>query len=240
MALLIARAVSALPRTEEFFTRHGFSCVGLPIVLTHPSSAQSIETPLLIITSAAAVPYLRSCVVHQGVLACVGEHTAEALREAGWVPQLVGEGDAAHLAEKIKAQYTPCPCLHVAGDKANTAWYSILEASGFTVTVQQAYTTHYLPHLPASVQDALQQGRVQQVLLFSTHSAVQTLTLLQEAGFTPPPAVCLSAQVAQAWQKGGSGFIIASKPSMVGMLAVMQQSGNTGEELTPPFCNTAL
>lgn len=228
MALLIARAAHELPRTQEYFSRYGQVCLGLPISTTTLTPPKTLRTPLLIVTSAAAVPYLEACAAEAEAIACVGEHTADVLRAAGFNPALVGSGDGEILAEEIKAQFKPCRCTHVAGDQALTDWHGTLVQAGFEVGLRQAYTTRYLDNLPEALQQALAKGVIKQVLLFSQAGASQTLKLLQKGGFKLPQAVCLSAQVAKAWQSPGLPPILAEQPTLAGMLAAVKKGSQRG------------
>lgn len=223
MTLLIARAAHELPRTQAFFARYGFSCFGLPVSSTIAAPPRTLRTPLLIVTSAAAVPYLEACAAEADVIACVGEHTAEVLRAAGFEPRLVGAGDGESLAEDIIENYAPCRCVHVAGDQAITDWHGTLVQAGFEVGLRQAYTTRYADALPQTIQQALQKGLIKQVLLFSPQGAAQTLKLLQKNGLVVPQAVCLSGQVAKAWQGVGLPPILAEQPTLAALLAAVKK-----------------
>jgi len=228
MTLLIARAAHELPRTQAFFARYGFSCMGLAVSSTTAAPPKTLRTPLLIVTSAAAVPYLEACAAEADVIACVGEHTAEVLRAAGFEPKLVGAGDGESLAEDITQNYAPCRCVHVAGDQAITDWHGTLVQAGFEVGHRQAYTTRYAESISPTLQQALQKGLIKQVLLFSPQGAAQTLKLLQKSGVTVPQAVCLSAQVARAWQGAGLAPILAEQPTLAALLAAVKKGRTRG------------
>jgi uroporphyrinogen-III synthase len=228
MTLLIARAAHELPRTQAFFARYGFSCFGLPVSTTVAAAPKTLRTPLLMVTSAAAVPYLTACAAEADKIACVGEHTAEVLRAAGFNPALVGASDGESLAEEIIQNFAPCRGVHVAGDQAITDWHGTLVQAGFEVGLRQAYTTRYADVLPLTIQQALQKGLVQQVLLFSAQGAAHTLKLLQKSGVTPPVAVCLSAQVAKAWQGAGLTSILAEQPTLASLLAAVKKGRSRG------------
>lgn len=228
MALLIARAAHELPRTQAYFSRYGQVCLGLPISASKITVPQALRTPLLIVTSAAAVPYLEACAPEAGAVVCVGAHTAEALRAAGFEPALVGRSNGESLAQEIKAQFAPCRCVHVAGDQAMTDWHGTLAQAGFEVGLRQAYTTRYLEILPATVTQALTKGVVRQILLFSSQGARQALKLLQNGDYDIPQAVCLSAQVAKAWQAPGLPPILAEQPTLPAMLAALKKGTSRG------------
>ena len=228
MALLIARAAHELPRTQEYFSRYGQVCLGLPISTSKITVPQALRTPLLIVTSAAAVPYLEAYMPEVGAVACVGAHTAEALRAAGFEPALVGRSDGESLAQEIKAQFAPCRCVHVAGDQAVTDWHEILVQAGFEVGLRQAYTTRYLEVLPAPIAQALTRGVIKQILLFSPQGARHAFKLLQNGDYDIPQAVCLSAQIARAWQAPGLPPILAEQPTLPAMLAALKKGTGRG------------
>lgn len=228
MALLIARAAHELPRTQEFFSRYGQVCLTLPISSTVLTKPQPLHTTLLVVTSAAAVPYLAGCIPEAENIACVGEHTAEALRAIGLNPALVGSGDGESLAAAIKVRFKPCRCVHVAGDQAITDWHGTLLQAGFEIALCQAYTTRYLEAMPDNIDQALSKGVIKQMLLFSPQGARQALKLLQKGDYELPQVVCLSAAVAKAWQGVGQTPILAEQPTLAAMLAAVKKGTNRG------------
>ena len=234
MAILVCRAAHALARTAAFFAAQGYPTQALALATTQPQPLphSQVVAEVIVLTSAAAVTSLAAATRSYRLLACVGEATAQAAREAGLEPDLVGpaQGEAmARLILHATAAWAPgWRLVHVTGDRPHTAWYAAFAAAGVQVTTLTAYTTVYRTSLPEPQARGLQTGEIAAVLLFSAQSA-QTFVKLYQALApcqAPPPAlVCLSPAVAAACQNWPAPAHVAPLPDRHGMAACLRRLG---------------
>ena len=134
----------------------------------------------------------------------VGPQTAEAARIAGFATVINSEGDSAQLVEKVAGEADPKngTLLHAAGAETAGRVRQALTARGFVVETIVLYEALPVLQLPAVAQDALRDGSLDGVLLFSPRSAKTFSTLVTEAKLTEQcgglVAFCISAATAEA------------------------------------------
>ncbi|MBF0159665.1 MAG: uroporphyrinogen-III synthase [Magnetococcales bacterium] len=164
------------------------------------------------------------------LLWAVGDRTAALLRQAGHrvrVPQQAA--DAALLAEEIMADgHNQRRLLWLAAELAQQGLSERLRAAGWVVDQVVAYRAELVTSWPTEVTDALQQGTINAVLLFSSRTAQALIELLPAPVATALPSpVCvavLSPAIARVMaQAGRPADVVASRPNSAQLLADLQQ-----------------
>ena len=152
----------------------------------------------LVLTSANVLPGRPGSATSLPVYA-VGPATAAAAQSAGFTVAHTGPGTAAQLVAHLLGAFSvPQTLFHPRASTAETAWHPLLTQAGHTVHSTIAYTSHYIPALPAPATHALQQPGTA-VLLFSPASAKHLIFLCVQATIPVPKTVlCLSSAVAAA------------------------------------------
>ena len=120
----------------------------------------------------------------------VGEASAAAARDAGFVRVTASGGDVVRLAETVRAAV-------LAGDLKG-----VLEAQGFSVERAVLYEAEVATQLPAAGRALIAEGGIDGVLFFSPRTAATFVSLVQDAGLEAQmagfAAFCLSQAVADA------------------------------------------
>jgi uroporphyrinogen-III synthase len=134
----------------------------------------------------------------------VGPQTAEAARSEGFANVVNSHGDSAQLVEMVVREADPKNgmLLHAAGAETAGRVRQALAAHGFFVETVVLYEALPVSQLPAVAQEALRDGSLDGVLLFSPRSAKIFSTLVAEAKLTEHcarlVAFCISAATAEA------------------------------------------
>jgi uroporphyrinogen-III synthase len=166
----------------------------LPVALPDLGNVQAV-----LLTSRHAAPALaalpRPLPVH-----CVGEATATVARMLTSAPVFAGPGDAVGMARQLAATLRPAngALLHLAGAEHRPELKAGLDAAGFSLIQRIVYRAVPARGLMAETRQALAEGAVQAVLLFSPRTAGVFAALSQELDLSRTDALCLSANVAAA------------------------------------------
>ncbi|MDZ7713640.1 MAG: uroporphyrinogen-III synthase [Rhodovibrio sp.] len=134
----------------------------------------------------------------------VGEASAEAARNAGFVGVESADGDAEALARLVIDRLDPAdgPVYHAAGTVTAGALKDRLTAAGFEVRRTPLYEAVPAERLSAETRTALQEGALDAALFFSPRTAKVFVTLLYAEGIAHTGgkirAICLSDAVASA------------------------------------------
>jgi uroporphyrinogen-III synthase len=134
----------------------------------------------------------------------VGPQTAEDAREAGFTVVISAEGDSADLVETVAREADPAKghLLHVAGAETAGRLRQGLQAHGFRVETAMLYEAVAVAKLPAEGEEALRNGSLDGVFLFSPRSAKIFASLVGDAGLAARceklAAFCISAATAAA------------------------------------------
>lgn len=139
-----------IPLLSEIVSRHGLEPVGLACIEVNPvdedslatARSEAVKADWLVITSRRAI----EAVWPEGDMpatpvAVVGEVTAAAVREAGGLPAVVGEGGAADLIEKLKSDVPGKRVLFPHADGADPSTVESLREAGAEVIALVVYET---------------------------------------------------------------------------------------------------
>lgn len=138
-------------RLAEIVQRHGLDPVGLPCIEVTPGDdellvrarMEATTADWLVITSRRAVEAVwPGGGMPDTPVAVVGASTAAAVREAGGVPRVIGEGGSSELIERLEAGVSGKRVLFPHASGADPSTIERLENAGAQVTAMVVYHTH--------------------------------------------------------------------------------------------------
>lgn len=160
----------------------------------------------------------------------VGPQSLKAATAAGLCAEAHG-GDVTGLAAFIRAELDPKagPILYLSGAETAGDLQGQLAAAGFDCTRVVLYDAAPSDSL-GDAEDALRQGLLDAVLLYSPRSAKIWRDLVERAGLGPQAArlahLCLSRNVAaalpEAWERA-----VSESPDEAAILRLLEQTGRT-------------
>ena len=219
MRILVTRATEDAERTAQKLAALGHETLIAPVLQIVPTGdpAPAASYDALIVTSAHAADALTSQADKSIPVFAVGEHTAHALRMAGFTSIATAEGDAVSLSKLIRdTLQPPRTLLHVTARHHKEEPAASLRAAGFTVPSWEAYEARALESLPEAAMNDLRSGKIAAVLHYSRRSADLFLQLAGRAGLQTAilgcPHLCLSADVAIPLEAAGAVTRIAGEP----------------------------
>lgn len=176
----------------------------------------------VIVTSANA---LRALAPQEALLAlplfAVGDHTADAAKQAGFKKVISADGDAAALRDLIAAKVRGrtlkkgSTLLYLAGADFARDLAGELGAIGFSVVTQTTYRMAAVPALPPQACDALAAGELQAVLHYSRRSARAFLEAARAGGVEIAALAvlhaCISDSVGAILRDAGAGQIVTAR-----------------------------
>ncbi|HXF87381.1 MAG TPA: uroporphyrinogen-III synthase [Xanthobacteraceae bacterium] len=231
MRLLVTRPEDEGRRTAEMLRALGHEVLLAPLLRIEPIPDADFGPPPwpgVLMSSANAA---RAVAAHprKGELVAlpllaVGDRTAEAAREAGFMDVTSAGGEATDLARAAATRFAGCkaPLLYLAGrDRARDLPAALGELRVRTVVVYRAIKVE---RLPSAVQAALAAGRLDGVLHYSRRSAETYLALADAAGLRAkalaPLHYCLSARIAAALADAPE-VRIAAEPNEAALLRLI-------------------
>jgi uroporphyrinogen-III synthase len=193
------------------------------VPLPPPERVQAI-----LVTSGNAIPPLPAS-HHRLPLLAVGEATASRGRSAGFTHVSSADGDATDLAALAARNCDPGagPLLLVSGRGQGQGLAAALRNHGFRVVRRTVYAAVPAVSLPNHVRDAITNGAVGAVLLFSAETARQCVRLLRLAQLREAvrqiEALAISQPTAMAlrglpWRR----IRVADRPNQDALLAMLR------------------
>ncbi len=231
MRILFTRPKADAERTAAALRARGHDVVIAPLLdielLSDPDLGAGPWRAILV-TSANAV---RAIVQHRrhdelrGVAVfTVGQHTAQAMRDAGFTDVASADGNVTDLAKLVAARVKPQErLLYLAGEERSGDLAGLLRARDFAVHTALVYRAVVAKTLPGHAAAAVKAG-IDGVLHFSRRSAEAYVNAvraggLQDAGLTRPVHFCLSARVAEPLKEAGAGQIrVAARPEEAALI----------------------
>ena len=209
LRVAITRAQPEADRTAERVRARGAEAIVAPLLTIVPcgydtstSGAQAI-----IFTSTNGVrafPDARGA--RERLVLAVGDATANAAREAGFINVRSADGDANALVDLAKRELDPAngKLVHISGDHVGGDVSGKLRAAGFSVDWRLAYASIAAMILPGALLGPLD------VVLFHSTRAAETFSALGAPNADKLTAGCLSESVAQAAAKSSWKRIITA------------------------------
>jgi uroporphyrinogen-III synthase len=224
----------------------GARVVRIPLLETQPAdpadglarAASRLETyDWVVLTSARAVAALRDAGVRGARpvrLAVVGKATANAARELGWEPVVVGHGGGASLVASLRDagfSFQDASVLLAAADIARPEAARDLEEAGAKVDIVTAYCTVTRSGARRELAAALKHERFDAVAFTSPSAAEAFRSGGNGAAARIPVAAAIGATTAEALKPLGFGrVVVASRPGLEALAdaitQVFQPEGN--------------
>lgn len=234
MRLLVTRPEPDAERTASTLRARGHAVVVTPLLRIEPQSGAELGSgpwAAILVTSANAAPAIaahnRFSELQALPVLAVGEHSAEAMRAAGFANVNSAAGGAADLlrlaAERLKQGM---PLLYLAGADRSGDMAAGLGAQNLGVHTVVVYRAVAADVLPRAADNALA-GGIGGVLHFSRRTAETYVNTVRAAGLLEqalkrPAHFCLSAQVAEPLVQAGAADIrIAPQPAEAALIALI-------------------
>ncbi len=231
MRVLVTRPQRDAERTAGQFAALGHEAVIAPtmrIEARKPTIA-GVDFSAVIATSAHAIELLDDCRLEglrNAALFCVGARTAAAARDRGFQDVRTSALNAQDLLAMLPGLRRGTRVLYLAGHDRKALLETGLTARGFQIEVAEIYRAFAETRLPAAAIEALNAGRLDAVLNYSRRSAVILIGLARDAGVLKNllalPQICLSGDVASAFEGFDARTLIAPTPESSGMLAALE------------------
>jgi uroporphyrinogen-III synthase len=234
MRLLVTRPEPDAQHTAAALRQHGHTVVVAPLLRIEPVDHAEIGPgpfTAILVTSAnagvAIVRHPRFAQLRALPVFAVGEHSAQAMRAAGFAVVTSADGDVNDLArlagERLKRG---AALLYLAGADRSGDLAGALSGRGLAVRTIVIYRAIAVVALPPAATEALADG-LDGVLHFSRRSAETYLATVRAAGLDDavlarPVHFCLSAKVAEPLQQAGLTDVrIAAAPTETGLMTLI-------------------
>lgn len=231
MRVVVTRPQRDSERTAALLRARGHDVLVASLMRVEPLAADLAGTwSAIIVTSANAPDAIAGNPVREALtrlpLFAVGQRSADAARQAGFVNVNPADGDVRDLMRMLIAQRagTNAPLLYLAGEDRAADLPAELSARGIAAEMRVVYRVVTAPFPPALI-EALQAGAVDAVMHFSRRSADNYLAGASKAGISGPAMavrhLCLSAQVAEPLV-GASQIAVAARPDEAALVELLQ------------------
>lgn len=233
MRILLTRPEADAARTAAALSARGHEVVIAPLLaIEFIADADLGAGPwgAILVTSANAAraisTHRRGDELRSIAVFAVGQHSAQAMRTAGFANVTSVDGDVTDLAALFAARTTPnAPLLYLAAAERSGDLGGALGRQGFTVQTVVVYRAVVAENLPRQAADAVAAG-IDAAMHFSRRSAMAFVTAARKSGLLEtavirPVHYCLSAQVAEPLVAAGAVDVrVALRPDEAAMLAL--------------------
>ncbi|MFE8874364.1 uroporphyrinogen-III synthase [Acetobacter persici] len=233
--VLVTRPEPGLSETLEAVSAAGWGAYASPALLItqHSLRVASPRFAACVLTSGQAVQAAQAALPLTCPLYAVGDRTAQRARTAGFAAVQSAQGDAEALAALIIRKQNPAEgsVLLLSGARQGTALAARLRQAGFTVVRRVAYSAQPVRRIAPEVLQALQEGRINVCLFFSSESAagwIAALPVSCRAQATRTRAIAISQAAAAVLKAAGwAEIVVAKTPDARAMLAALGRPGIT-------------
>lgn len=218
--------------TARLLADQGIAAVIAPLIEIIDIPGATIDLAVvqaILITSANGVRAMSRAVQERNVpVYTVGDASARVAADCGFTDVTSAAGDVGALAALVRMKLDPLAgaLVHVAGSAIAGDLGAELASFQYVVRRAQLYRSQTADKLPKAACDALNEGTIDAVLLYSPRTAAQFVKLIDAAGLQQNcrrlVACCLSAAVAEAL--GALAFAeirIAETPTQDCLFAVL-------------------
>ncbi|MER8374583.1 uroporphyrinogen-III synthase [Mesorhizobium sp. M1406] len=234
LRVLVTRPEPGASRTARQLEKTGFQPILLPLTETVALPVDRGVVPhdavAVAITSANAVRHApKELIVAITALPChaVGERTAQAAREAGFLSVGEGPGNAEALAESLAADHSGKTIVYLCGRVRFPAFERGLETAGVRVRAVETYDTFAVSYSDEAIVALLSGEPVDAVLFYSAKAAAALQVLARRPAlqglFEKTWFFALSARIAAAFgDTARERLRIAAQPDEEALLALLQ------------------
>ena len=230
MTVLVTRPAPDHATTAKTLRGDGFEVLLAPMLRFEPVAFKpesDVSFDAILVTSGNALSALAETPSRQRWLTtplyAVGERTAQAARDLGFVRVTAASGDGASLRDLVVAQsragalQKAAKLLYLAAEDRAVDLDHELSPLGFDVVTVTTYRMVATPHLPADVCAAFAAGHIEAVLHYSGRSAHAFVAATRAAGLEitalAVPHCCFSGNVAAVLREAGATQVaVAATP----------------------------
>ena len=233
VCVVVTRPLADSERTTAALRARGYMVLAAPLLRVEPVTTDfSGGWGGIIITSANAPGAIAGYPAREKLiklpLFAVGQRSADAARQAGFLNVTSAGGDVRDLVRLIAARRTDAaaPLLYLAGENRAADLIAALVARGIAAEMAIVYRAVTLPFSP-ELTAALKAGKVDAVLHFSRRSAENYLAGAAQAGVAEQALaarhLCLSAPIAEPLSAAGAArVVIAPRPEEAALIALLE------------------
>jgi len=231
MRVVITRPQADGERTATALRARGHEVLVAPLMGVEVIAANLAgEWGAVIVTSANAPNAIahnpaRDALIKLPLFA-VGQRSAEAARQTGFINVISAGGDVRDLVRTLVEEHADAkaPLLYLAGEDRAADLIGELSTRGIAAEIRVVYRAVAAPFPPALI-EALRVGEVDIVMHFSRRSAENYVAGAKRAGIVGPALavrhLCLSAQVAEPLA-GASCIAVAAHPDEAALIELLQ------------------
>jgi uroporphyrinogen-III synthase len=242
MAILVTRAHPDDEATAAALRARGFDVLLAPMLRFEPVAFHDdadARYGAVVVTSANALRGIESHLKGHRLLElplfAVGEHTADAARDAGFTCVISANGDGTSLRDcvlasvKAKRLRKASTLLYLAGADLARDLAGELGEHGFRVVTQMTYRMAAVASLPPEVCNAFAANGIEAVLHYSRRSARAFLDAARAAGVEISALAvtqcCISDSVAAVLREAGaSQLVVAATPDENALLGALDRA----------------
>jgi uroporphyrinogen-III synthase len=231
MRVVITRPQADGERTATALRARGHEVLVAPLMRVEVIAANLAgEWGAVIVTSANAPNAIaqnpaRDALIKRPLFA-VGQRSAEAARQTGFINVTSAGGDVRDLVRTLVGEHADAkaPLLYLAGEDRAADLIGELSTRGIAAEMRVVYRAVAAPFPPALI-EALRVGEVDIVMHFSRRSAENYVAGAKRAAIVGPALavrhLCLSAQVAEPLA-GASCIAVAAHPDEAALIELLQ------------------
>jgi uroporphyrinogen-III synthase len=231
MRVVITRPQADGERTATALRARGHEVLVAPLMGVEVIAANLAgEWGAVIVTSANAPNAIahnpaRDALIKLPLFA-VGQRSAEAARQTGFINVISAGGDVRDLVRTLVEEHADAkaPLLYLAGEDRAADLIGELSTRGIAAEIRVVYRAVAAPFPPALI-EALRVGAFDIVMHFSRRSAENYVAGAKRAGIVGPALavrhLCLSAQVAEPLA-GASCIAVAAHPDEAALIELLQ------------------
>jgi uroporphyrinogen-III synthase len=233
--LLLTRPEPDAQRTAAALRQRGHTVIVAPLMRIESLSDAEIGAgpwTAILITSANAAHAIaahprRNALARLPVFA-VGDRSAQAMRDSGFVDVSSADGGVGDLARLVGERMTPgSSLLYLTGAERSGDLAAKLGSRNFTVQTIVVYRAVAAARLPPAAIDALAQS-IDGVLHFSRRTAEAYVNAARGGGLLEsalkPAHFCLSAQIAGPLAEAGASTVhVAQRPVEAALIELLHQ-----------------
>lgn len=185
--VIITRPTEQAGPVTRLLKENGYTVIHAPVLAItarNDPMPSLLTVDALLVTSANAFvgadlpPLLRDLPCY-----CVGASSAQAARDIGVTQVVEGASDGVAIAEKLATDFARgAKVLHLCGQDVEARAYEPLSSAGISVVPWVRYEALLMSDLAGEASMAIKAGEVTAVMVYSSRSAQNFVTLARKAG----------------------------------------------------------
>jgi uroporphyrinogen-III synthase len=230
--VLITRPIDEAEATAAELRENGYESLIAPMLAIRPIRFEEpdfLAYDGVFATSPRTIFLVAEAVSERKIpVYAVGDYTAAAAQEAGFITVHNAQGTGADLAAMLATAPKPLKILHIRGKDIAFDLAGALEKLGHSVQPLIVYEALKTSHFESETREALVSGDIKAVTFFSKRTAETFLELVHkeklEAALRPIKALCISQSVLECVRPAQwLGVYVSASPDRAGMLNLLRE-----------------